>query len=289
MKLWNYKNGNANVTLESDGSRTIEYEGNLNLDYPLNIDIRVSTKCSFADNICKDFCHESALINGKECDYDLLKSKLNNLPKGIELAIGCNELTTGLLEFLHWCYNKDYICNLTVNQGHLRRDCHKLLLAIENDWIKGLGVSYRSSLKWNIPLEILQYDHTVFHCIIGIDSIQEILDLKNKGVNKILCLGEKDFGFNSGKVNLNTKLHKQWKWWISKLFNIFDVVSFDNLALQQLKLKRFFNEKDWNTFNQDEHSFYIDAVSQTYAPSSRSDKKESWNKSIKKYYEIKQA
>lgn len=77
-----YNNGNAVITIESDGSRVIEYENILSLDYPLNIDIRVSTQCAFGLNpktgksFCS-FCHESATTDGVECNYDLLKVKLS--------------------------------------------------------------------------------------------------------------------------------------------------------------------------------------------------------------------
>ena len=45
-----YKNGNASVEILENGTRIVEYEDSLNLDYPLNIDIRVSTQCSFGYN-----------------------------------------------------------------------------------------------------------------------------------------------------------------------------------------------------------------------------------------------
>lgn len=275
--LKQYKNGNALISIDYDGSREIEYENTLNLDFPLNIDIRVSTQCSFANNICKDFCHESAKIDGIECDYSELKKKLEGLPKGIELAIGCNNFTDGLWDFLYWCKFQEYICNITINQGHIRRDLHKICSAIDHDLIKGLGISFRSKLKFDVPETILNYSNTVFHVISGINTFNEVENLCNLGVSKILILGEKDFGYNSGKVDLSNKIHKEWFWWVHKLFDKFKVVSFDNLALEQLKIKRFFLENHWNTFNQGEYSFYIDAVSKTFSPSSRNPKKENWN------------
>lgn len=285
-----YNNGNAVITIDQDGSRVIEYEDTLSLDYPLNIDIRVSTQCSFGLNtktgksFCS-FCHESATTEGNECDYESLKNKLSDLPHGIELAIGANNLTDGLEDFLHWANTKNYICNVTINQGHLHRDIDRLNSLINQGVIKGLGISYRRELKWNVFDKILGYKNTVFHVIAGIDSIEDIMSLKDKGVKKILVLGEKDFGFNSGKVDLTKRKHKEWLWWIGKLFSMFEVVSFDNLALQQLKLKRFFNEDHWNTFNQGEHSFYINAVNGYFAPSSRSNEKTDWNQlNIKEYF-----
>lgn len=277
MKLLNYKNGNVDISISSDGTRLMEYEDEIRLEQPMNIDIRVSTSCSFANNICKDFCYENAVVNGKGCDYNKLKSKLDCLESGIELAIGCNHFTDELYHFCEWATNKGFICNLTINQGHIKRDIFNLIQAISNEYIIGLGISYRKDIKWNIPIEILNYKHSVFHVILGIDTIQEVEELFNKGVNKILILGEKNVGYNTGKVNLDSLSHKQWRWWISRLFDKFNVVAFDNLAEQQLQLRRFFTGDNWNKFHQGEYSFYIDAVNEFYSPSSRNIVKTDWN------------
>lgn len=285
-----YINGNSTVEIFEDGTRVIQFEDQLQLDYPLNIDIRVSSKCAFGYNpktgkaFC-DFCHESARTDGNECDYEKLKEKLIGLPRGIELAIGANNITLNLVGFISWCKLNGYIVNLTVNQGHVRRDSSHLYTLIDQQHIKGLGISYRSSLKWDIPDFILNYKNTVFHVIAGIDSIDDVLSLKDKGVKKVLVLGEKNFGFNEGKVDLSTRNHREWYWWVGKMFDTFDVTSFDNLALVQLNMKRFFSDENWDIFNQGEHSFYINAVEQYFAPSSRSYVKTDWNKySLKEYF-----
>ena len=285
-----YQNGNSLIELHEDGTRIIQFEDTLQLDYPLNIDIRVSTKCAFGLNpntgksFCS-FCHESAITNGTECDYKYLREKLEGLPKGIELAIGANDVTVELCGFLHWCKSRDYIVNLTINQGHIKRDETTIKSLIEYNLIKGLGISYRPSLNWRVPQFVLDYEHTVVHVIAGIDSIEDVLLLKDKGVKKVLVLGEKNFGFNEGKVDLTIRSHREWYWWIAKLFSTFDIVSFDNLALEQLNIKRFFSDKNWETFNQGEHSFYINAVEKYFAPSSRSNDKTDWTKmSIKDYF-----
>jgi hypothetical protein len=250
----------------------------------------VSTKCAFGFNpktgkaVC-DFCHESARTDGNECDYQSLQNKLIGLPKGIELAVGANQLTQGLYDFINWCDGNGYVVNLTLNQGHIKRDQEMVKKCYSTGIIKGLGISYRSSLKWDIPQFVLDNPNTVFHVIAGIDDVNEVLSLKDKGVKKILVLGEKNFGFNEGKVDLTTKKHKEWLWFISKLFHTFDVTSFDNLGLEQLRIKRFFNNEMWDEFNQGEHSFYINAVDNYFAPSSRSNNKTNWNEvSIEDYF-----
>ena len=286
-----YENGNALISIFDDGTRYIEFENSLNLDYPLNIDIRVSTQCSFGQKpdgspgFCT-FCHESAKVNGIECNYEKLKEKLNDLPQGIELAIGCNNMTVGLKNFIIWCsFNKKYICNVTINQGHISKNWGLIEVLINQGYIKGLGISYRSSLKWNVPQSILDYQNTVFHVIAGIDDIDDIKKLANKGVNKILILGEKDFGYNNGKVDLNSRKHKEWRWFLPDLFKLFEVVSFDNLALEQLKPERFLTRKGFEIFNQGEYSMYINAVDKYFSPNSRSNNKTNWNNiSIKEYF-----
>lgn len=270
-----YKNGNALVSLYKNGTRVIEYNKELKLDNPLNLDIRVSTECSLA-NLCT-FCHEDAQLKGKDCDYEKLKEKLSSLPIGIELAIGCNNINLNFAKFLKWCKEKQFICNITINQGHVIKYKYTLTYLIKSNLIKGLGISYRDKIKWNISEELLNYENTVFHVIAGIDDINDIINLKSIGVKKILVLGEKSFGRNLGKVDLNSKSHKQWYWYIGKLFETFDIVSFDNLALEQLNIKRFLNKYNWNTFYNGEHSFYINAADGYYSPSSRSNEKINWN------------
>ena len=286
-----YENGNATVELFDDGTRVITSpDSAFEFEYPLNLDIRVSTKCSFGRNpktgkgIC-DFCHESAVTDGVECDYNELKHTLDELSEGIELAIGCNNLTDDLEDFIRWCGLRGFIANVTINQGHTTRYYEGLDVLITDGHIKGLGISYRSEMNFSIPRHFLNYENTVFHVIAGIDNFEEVLKLKNKGVKKLLILGEKDFGFNEGNVDLKSKSHKQWHWFVSKLFKEFDTVSFDNLALEQLNIRRFFDDEQWETFNQGEYSFYINAVGKYFAPSSRSSDITTWtNISIREYF-----
>lgn len=276
-----YKNGNANITLSNNGTRVIEFEGDLELEYPLNIDIKISSTCSFGkkDNgevVLCDWCHESALVKGKDCDFTLLKYKLRILPKGIELAVGVNQFTDNIMNFFIWCKLKGFVVNITINQGHLLRDEEYIKSAINANLVNGIGISYRASLKWNVPQHLLDYEHTIFNVIVGIDDVFDIKELSNKGVKKVTILGEKIVGFNSNK-ELDVNKHNQWKWNISSLFSLFEVVSFDNLGVEQLQIKRFFNNEQWNEFYQHEFSFYIDAVNQVFKPSSRSNLSTNWN------------
>jgi hypothetical protein len=287
MVLSQYKNGNADVELLDDGTRTILFEDKLELEYPLNIDIRVSGGCSLGFNpktgksVC-EYCHESARTDGEECNYDELKSVLFGLPEGIELAIGGNKLTSKLRNFLTWCQKKGYICNLTVNHLQVNKFENTLRSYIELGLIKGLGISYRKGTPINFNEYFINHPNVILHVIAGIDEVDDILSLPFK---KVLILGEKDFGFNLGKVDLSSQNHKEWYWWVKKLIDDKDVVSFDNLAVEQLNIKRFFTNDKWEEFWQHEFSIYINAVGKYLSPSSRSNEKVHWGDiSVKEYF-----
>lgn len=285
--LSKYKNGNATVQLLQDGTRIIEYDGELDLEYPLNVDVRVSSKCTFGMNpktgkaVCS-FCHESATTDGTDGDPVTLYGKLSELPIGTEIAIGANDISPNLLLLLGALHGRPV--NLTVNQGHLSRDIATLSFLILEKYIRGLGVSYRAGMA-PIPQEILEYPNTVVHVIAGIDDIHDVKRLASMGVKKILILGEKDFGFNQGRVDLQSHKHRFWQMFLHDLFEMFDVVSFDNLAIEQLRVARFVPQSNWDEIYQGEHSMYINAVDGTYSPSSRSPDKTPWTMSIKEYFQ----
>lgn len=273
-----YTNGNANIWLDlRDGTRIIEYPDHqdLTLDTPLNIDIRVSTQCPYGYNTVTQkstcaFCHESALVNGQECHYGILQQVLIDakLPRGIEIALGVNEVTPDLIQFVKNLWKLGLVVNITMNERYITEFGDTGLKQLL-PYVFGLGISYRSLQGClSLPDWIADYPHTVIHVINGIDDFNDIKELGVK-YRKLLILGEKDFGFNRGKVNLNTSSHIEWKSNVMQLTKIFDVVSFDNLGLQQLEIRGKISTEEYETFYQGEHSMYINAVEQYFAPSSR--------------------
>lgn len=273
-----YKNGNADVWLDlQDGTRIIEYPDNepLTLETPLNIDIRVSTQCPYGYNAktkkstCA-FCHESALVDGQECHYGVLQQVLMDakLPRGTEIALGVNQVTDDLIQFVKNLWKLGLVVNITMNERYITEFGDTRLKEMM-PYVFGLGISYRSLQGClSLPDWIADYPHTVIHVINGIDDFDDIKELGIK-YRKLLVLGEKDFGFNRGKVNLDTPRHKQWKSNIMQLTKIFDIVSFDNLGLQQLEIRGKITDEEYKSFYQGEHSMYINAVEQYFAPSSR--------------------
>lgn len=273
-----YRNGNASVWLDlRDGTRIIEYPDNepLTLQTPLNIDIRVSTQCPYGYNVKTQkstcaFCHESALVDGQECHYGVLQQVLMDakLPRGTEIALGVNEVTDDLIQFVKNLYRLGLVVNITMNERYILQYGDTRLKEMM-PYVFGLGISYRSLQGClSLPDWIAEYPHTVIHVINGIDDFEDVKELGVK-YRKLLILGEKDFGFNRGKVNLDTLEHKQWKSNIMQLTQIFDIVSFDNLGLQQLEIRGKITDEEYKSFYQGEHSMYINAVEQYFAPSSR--------------------
>ena len=274
--LIEYKNGNATVSLYEDGTRVVQTDDDyLQLDQPLNIDIRLLNRCSNGYNpitgraICA-YCHEYATTNGNECDYELLKTKLEHLHSGIELALGGNDMTCGLIEFIQWGNSKGFIMNMTVNQLHLIPFGPTLKELMEGGLIKGLGISYRKGFNIKIDPFFINYPNSVLHHIVGIDTVEEVL---NTPFNKVLILGyKKEVGLGESYYsNYSQQIEegiRKWQMYLPKLFGK-KLISFDNLAIEQLQVDRFFTPEDWNTFYQQEHSMYINAVDAYYAPSSR--------------------
>ena len=288
-----YQNGNASIQIQNNGTRIINFDGELQLEYPLNIDIRVSEKCSMGFNPATNtsrcaFCHESARVDGNVADFDILLNKLAGLPAGIELAIGVNQWNKQFEHFLQVTKDRGWIVNATVNHGHLLRDYKAINNAIQQKMIYGVGISYRKEFPLE-RLSLIQSDNVVLHVIAGIDDIEDVRQFSQTVIKKLLILGEKDFGFNINKVNLDSDNHKNWYRKTVTLLDNFEVVSFDNLALEQINFRRFITDEHWNSAYQGEHSMYINAVSGYFAPSSRSNEKTNWDKmSLKEFFKQKE-
>ena len=190
------------------------------------------------------------------------------LPRGTEIALGVNEVTEDLVQFVKNLYRLGLVVNITMNERYILQYGDTGLKQML-PYVFGLGISYRSLQGClSLPDWIADYPHTVIHVINGIDNFDDVKELSVK-YHKLLVLGEKDFGFNRGKVNLDTLEHKQWKSNIMQLTKIFDIVSFDNLGLQQLEIRGKITDEEYKSFYQGEHSMYINAVEQYFAPSSR--------------------
>ena len=269
-----YQNGNCTVQIKEDGTKVREYEGTPRPVHPESIDLKITDYC----NLSCSFCHEQSTIQGGHADLDWAMDKLKDMPAGVEIAIGGgNPLThPDIAKFLIFLKKRGIIANLTVNQSHITPFLSKISQFLDKELIKGLGVSVNS--KNLDDIEQIYNNNVVFHLIVGVHSVSILMKIVQKFEHpKVLLLGYKQFGRGidhySSKVRYNIK---KWGWMIRKFMDKTAVMSFDNLAIDQMKLKRFFPGKTWEEFymgDEGQFTMYIDAVKKEYAVSSTSDRR----------------
>jgi MoaA/NifB/PqqE/SkfB family radical SAM enzyme len=275
--LYKYKNGNTEVTILEDGTKIRQFEGNPNIVHPESLDCKITDYCDLG---CP-FCHENSTTKGKHANLIRLMKELVFLPPGVELAIGGgNPLSHPDLEdFLIELSNRGIIPNLTVNSKHVKQYIELIERLQKTNYIYGLGISVNTPEDIEEISLIKDKSNVVIHLIIGVVTPDIINKLKEVGFEKVLLLGYKDFG--RGIKFRNEYVDKNIKTWYQELIKYLgkSTISFDNLAIEQLHLKRLLTEKAWNEFYMgDDFTFtmYIDAVKQEYAPTSRSNDRASF-------------
>ena len=272
MSVWKkYKNGNYTVKFNtSDGTKIRETEeSDFIPSFAENCDIKITDRC---DGGCQ-FCYEGCTSNGKH--GDILNPKfLDTLHPYTELAINGNDLThPHLIPFLLRLKEKKVIANMTVNQLHFERCQDFIKQLVESKLIYGLGVSLREPTKEFVET-IKQYDNAVIHVINGILRPSDVEILADNNL-KMLILGYKQLRRGEDwylKDHENIVAKQDWLYGkLSDIIPKFKVVSFDNLAIDQLNVKRLMSDEDWDEFYMGDDggfTFYIDLVEQKYGRNS---------------------
>lgn len=258
-----YKNGNYTVYFNTeDGTKIRETEDdNFIPDFAENCDCKITDRC---DNGC-EFCYEGCTKEGRH--GDILDYKfLNTLHPYTELAINGNDLThPDLIPFLKLLSERKVIANMTVNQNHFMQHYKKIKKLIDKKLIYGLGVSLVDPNDDFIQ-KIKEFPTAVIHVINGILSKKDIESLADNNL-KLLILGYKHLRRGSiyyDKEKENIINRQKWLYEnLDKILEKFAVVSFDNLAINQLNLHRFLTDKEWEEFymgDDAEFTFYLDLV-----------------------------
>lgn len=286
--LQEYKNGNVDVKIYEDGTLEREYPDDQEPmpEFPSSIDVKITNYCyPTEDNPICSYCHEKSNTKGKHSSIDKLLNTLSVLPAGVEIAIGGGAAQShpNFKHFLSTIRKQGLIPNLTINEKHLKDSFNDLNSYINKD-IFGIGISYSDKRYFeDIKKYIELSDNVVFHLIMGINKLSDIddlLELCNSYSKKckVLILGYKQFGWGINYYVKNKSVEDNKYSWYTQLPRYFNkenlILSFDNLAINQLNLKRFFFEESWNQFFMGEdftHTMYIDAVNEQYAPTSTSD------------------
>lgn len=269
-----YKNGNMRTRIFSDGTKIRETEDDEFIPkFAENMDIKISNYC---DMDCK-FCHEGSTKNGKHGDI-LNQRFIETLHPYQEVALGGGDATShpDLVPFLHKLKDRKVIVNMTVNQRHFEQKQELIKKLVDEKLIYGLGVSLVNPTDEFISL-IQQYPNAVIHVINGILKPSDVEILSDKNL-KILILGYKQLRrggdwYSEDHENITVK-----QMWLKKnLENIiehFKVVSFDNLAIEQLEVQRLMSLEEWDEFYMGDDgsmTYYIDMVEQKFARSSTAD------------------
>ncbi len=270
--LTTYTNGNYHVTLLNDGTK-IRYNrlDNLTPAFAESIDCNITERC---DGGC-GYCYLGCNKDGKHADLN--QSFFDTLHRGQELALNGNDLShPQLKEFLIRMKNQGVICNLTVNQIHLIRCIDKIRELVNEELIYGLGVSLVNSADSRLYYYLKEFPNAVLHTIDGLLSSENIYNLSDKNI-KLLILGYKVLGRGDDYYNKHhDEIENNIEWLknnIMYLKNAFNVISFDNLAIEHLDLKNQVAEDIWKySYMGDEgsYTFYIDAVNKKFALSSLS-------------------
>jgi hypothetical protein len=287
-RLRTYKNGNYLVEIYEDGTKyRLGTPGKeLKPRFPESIDLKITNHCDMG---CP-MCHENSTDEGVHGKI-LKREFIETLKAGTELAIGGgNPLDhPDLEEFLVQMKFKGVICNMTVHQYHFMMNRERLFKYIQSGYIKSLGVSLSNSKDAEFVSAVHLYDNIVLHVINGLFTEGDYERLKDKNI-KILILGYKIFG--RGIHRYGPDVQENMKYLLNNIGIIkehFKIVSFDNLSIDQLNMRRFFSDSDWDAYymgDDGKFTMYIDLVKKEFAVSSTSIERYKIKKNIKSMFKI---
>jgi len=267
-----YTNGNVNTRIYSDGTKIREtMDDEFRPEFPENFDCNISTYCT---NGCA-FCYAGCSEKGRDADLMSFTNIWDNLHPYTEIALNLNSnIPAHFTEFLVMLKEKRVIANVTVNQKQLVEFWDYLLELTEKKLIHGIGISL-NDVDELIGLDIPKhFPNAVIHTIVGITTDIEYTKLAD-GRHKVLILGYKTVGRGTTYSLTHQTARNLYYWWLYDnlkfLMDKFKVLSFDNLALEQLNVKRLLTPEQWEQFYMgDDGTFtlYVDLVSEAFARNS---------------------
>lgn len=239
----------------------------------------LNTHTYFIEGILVHNCHEMSTVEGKHGDLEKGLSLFQQLPAGTELAIGGgNPLShPDVVPFLEGLKAAGVIANMTMNQLHFKRYGAQLIDLLQAQLIWGLGISYHPK-SIEVTQAVLEHtENDVFHLIIGVHTLADLDKLcAYRKPLRVLLLGYKEFGRGNDYFGEHgSAIERNIREWYHQLPRYFSkeniTLSFDNLAIKQLKVRRFFTQEGWDRFYMGDDAtftFYIDLVESVYGGSS---------------------
>jgi len=285
-KLGSYINGNYRVTIFEDGTKVRDNKLDCFVpEKPESMDIKITNQC---DCGCP-FCHENSVPDGKHGDI-LDIPFLDTLLPYTELAIGGgNPLAhPDLIPFLKILKEKNLIANMTVNQKHFLASQPLLQNLTKENLVHGLGVSL-TDYSDELFFDLHYFPNAVLHIINGVVNLDDLKKFYDEDF-KILILGYKQF--RRGKTYYSEKVESEKSKVyeaLPELIEHFKVVSFDNLAIKQLDVKRLLSDDEWaEMYMGDDGQFtmYVDMVNREFAKSSTSTTRYPVTENIKDMFKV---
>lgn len=270
-----YKNGNLTTTLWDDGTRErFTMDDEFKPAFAENVDVHTSNRC---DNGCA-MCYANCTKDGK---FGKLSGWhfLDTLHKGTEMALNLNfPMADDFMDLLVNLKNKGIITNVTINQNHFMKYGDVIEQMYREGLIYAIGVSLTTPTPQFIE-QIKKYPNAVIHVINGLFTEAQYEMLKDNGL-KVLILGYKDVGrgIEYHKTE-NPYVTKNQKWLYDNLADMahhFKVLSFDNLSLNQLEVRRLLTDEQWAEFyggDDGTFTFFINLVEGYFSKNSLSEVK----------------
>lgn len=282
MNTWvSYTNGNYKVLLNTVSGTKIRStnDSEFRASTVESIDIKISDRC----NIGCSCCHENSTPNGDLADLTFEGTFLEHMHPYTELAVGGGNVLEhqGFEQFLLDCKKHQYIPSVTINQQHFMESYDFIKRLCDEKLIYGLGVSLTNPSADFIE-RAKSIPTVVVHTIAGLTTEADYEALRDKGL-KVLILGYKKFRrgetlydrihssidnkINSLKNRLKEIIDNKW----------FEVISFDNLALNHLNLKDIMDKNEWERFYMGDDgvdgemtsaTMYVDLVKRKFAKNS---------------------
>ena len=286
MSDWvKYNNGNYTVAIDLSNGTKVRYnkEDKFVPTTIENFDYKITNRC---DMNCL-FCFESSSVKGKHADI-MNQKFIDSLHPYTEISIGGgNPLChPQLIQFLEKCKKLKLIPNITVNQIHFERNQELIERLVSGKLVYGVGVSLVEPTQSFIEL-VKKYSNVVIHVINGVITEHQLNMLYGHNL-KILVLGYKELGRGESLYRNVTNIIDDRKDMLKHSIEymiknkMFNVVSFDNRALQQLDIKSILPKEQWDVFYMGDDgidgeytsaSMFIDGVKEQFALNSCSSKR----------------
>lgn len=278
-----YVNGNYKVLLGSQGTKIRYNDANyFEPEFPESIDCKISNRC----NMNCFMCHECATEDGKLANLN--HPIFDSLPKFTELALGGGSILEhpDLVPFLERMKEQGVICNITLHLNHFEEVATKIKYWHDAGLVHGVGISV-NQVPTDYQLTLLRSNPDfVIHVIAGVVPLEALEKMYGCGL-KLLILGYKEYGRGCHYIEEHPEIYAriaQLEALLPVLKTNFKLISFDNLAIGQLHMRKHINEAEWNkSYMGDDGQFtmYLDMVEQTYARSSTSERKPIFSNDIR--------